>query len=105
MPNLKERYECAAGPVVRMIADFTDHTSVYMTADFGIDTSYIWNNEMYESMFDMYENGRLFRLATTEVQDQIRFKLKETAPDIFLYTGEKKELPKKKTGGCPFGFG
>jgi hypothetical protein len=38
-----------------------------------------------------------------EVQEQIRFKLMETAPDIYLYTGEKEALPNVKRG-CPFAF-
>ena len=52
-------------------------------------------------MHQLYLQGRLFRLPTTEVQEQIRFKLEETAPDLYLYTGEKAEIPKKPSG-CPF---
>ena len=84
-----------------MIADFADHTSLYITADNGIDQTLIWNNPMFNAMEDLYENGKLFRLPTTEVQDQIRFKLLETSPDLYLYTGEKKEIPVKRSG-CPF---
>ena len=52
-------------------------------------------------MEELWEAGRLFRLPTMEVQEQIRFKLMETAPDIYLYTGEKQEIP-NKSKGCPF---
>lgn len=69
LPFMKPWYEATAGPTVRMTSDFTDHTSVYLTADFGIDTSMIWGNTMIESMWQMFETGRLFRMATTEVQD------------------------------------
>ena len=40
----------------------------------------------------MYDSGQLFRLATTEVQNQTRFQMLETAPDLYLYTGEKNEI-------------
>jgi len=84
-----------------MISDFTDHTSVYMTADNGIDQSQLLNNQMYNSMEEMYNKGRMFRLPTNEIQEQIRFKLEETALDLYLYTGTKEEIPviSKK---CPF---
>jgi len=100
-PSLKDRYEASGGSIQRFIADFTDHTSVYLTMDTGVDQSLIWNNPQYNSMHSLYQSGKLFRLPTTEVQEQIRFKLEETAPDIYLYTGEKQALPKKPSG-CPF---
>jgi len=84
-----------------MIADFGDHTSVYISIDNGIDQTLLWNNPLFNAMEDLYESGKMFRLPTTEVQDQIRFKLLETASDLYLYTGEKKQLPVRKTG-CPF---
>ncbi|MFM7851913.1 MAG: hypothetical protein ACKO96_08345, partial [Flammeovirgaceae bacterium] len=66
-PNVKERYQGNGGPVFRMISDFTDHTSVYLTADNGIDQSQLLNNQMYNSMEEMYNKGRMFRLPTNEI--------------------------------------
>jgi len=101
VPYIKDRYEANAGSIVRFIADFNDHTSIYVSNDCGDDQNYIWRNSLYNSMSDFFEQGKLFRLPTEEVQDQIRFKLLETAPDLYLYTDEREELPKKKSG-CPF---
>jgi acyl-homoserine lactone acylase PvdQ len=36
-PAFKEPYESTAGAVLRFIADFSDHTSIYVTADNGVD--------------------------------------------------------------------
>ena len=36
-PNFKTLYDASAGPIVRMIADFTDPTSMYLSIDTGID--------------------------------------------------------------------
>ena len=88
-PHFKNLYEAQAGPIVRMIVDFTDHTSMYISADSGVDQSQIWNNQYTNSFDELWQAGRLFRFPTMEVQEQIRFKLMETAPDIYLYTGEK----------------
>ena len=103
IPHFKNLYEAQAGPIVRMIVDFTDHTSMYISADSGVDQSQIWNNQYTNSFDELWQAGRLFRFPTMEVQEQIRFKLMETAPDIYLYTGEKEALPNVKRG-CPFAF-
>ena len=36
-PTMKERYESSGGSIQRFIADFTDHTSLYVTMDTGVD--------------------------------------------------------------------
>jgi hypothetical protein len=103
-PFFKDRYEANGGPLVRLLADFYDHTYVGIAIDTGVDQSFIWNNWSYNAMAEDWENGRYFLMPTTEIQEQWRFKLTETAPDIFLYSGEKQPLPVVKKGGCPFGF-
>ena len=37
LPTQKERYEGSGGPIFRMISDYTDPTSVYVTPDNGVD--------------------------------------------------------------------
>ena len=37
MPNFKTLYEASAGSIVRMIADLTDPTSMYLSIDTGVD--------------------------------------------------------------------
>ena len=67
MPQFKELYDASAGPIVRIIIDFADHTSIYISADSGVDQSLIWNNQMISSFDELWQAGRLFRFPTMEV--------------------------------------
>ena len=40
---------------------------------------------MENGLVHIWEHGRYFRLATKEMADEIRFKMKETAASTFLY--------------------
>ena len=104
-PFYKERYDANAGPLIRFIADFYDHSAIGIAADCGVDQSYLWNNWLYNSMKEDWEEGKYFLLPTTEMPDMWRYKLLETGRSLYLYTGELKPLEIKTKKACPFGFG
>lgn len=69
IPVEMPRYESSGGAIIRQIVDFTDPTSFYISVDTGMDQTTLWQNKKKNDMSVMFNNGRLFRLATLEVQD------------------------------------
>jgi hypothetical protein len=74
-------YEATAATVYRQVIDLGDPTSIHIAMDLGIQQQSLQSPHRtdFKKLFD---NGRYFRLPTTELAEQVRFKLKETGETI-----------------------
>ena len=101
----KDAYLVTSGSVFRSIFDLSEPTSAYFSSDVELDQSKLYGKqELYKGLVDIWEHGRYFRLATKEMSEQIRFKLKETEESTYLHPKKVIERAEKPKGGCPFGY-
>ena len=82
----KDAYDARFGSVFRALFDMSEPTSAYFSSDVEVNQSVLYGKPALErGLVDIWENGRYFRLPTTEVAEDIRFKLKETEESTFLH--------------------
>ena len=99
----REAYSVFFGSVFRSLFDLSEPTSAYFSTDTELNQSVLYGRKKIEKgLVDIWEHGRYFRLATKEMAEEIRFKLKETEESTFLHPAIVKERPEKPKSGCPF---
>ena len=94
-------YKVLAGSTFRMVNDLADEGQVQLVTDVGSEMSSIFSSNRL-SINKEWMAGRYIRLPTSEMEDQIRYKMLKTAPVVFLFPDENGVIKEEKKHGCPF---
>ena len=88
-----------------MISDLSDNGQIQVVMDVGPETTNPLTSDHRLSINKHWQQGKYVRIPLQEMEDQVRYKMSEQAPPIFLFPDETGIVVKKKKGGCPFGYG
>ena len=94
-------YKVLAGSTFRMVNDLAYEGQVQLVTDVGSEMSSIFSSNRL-SINKEWMAGRYIRLPTSEMEDQIRYKMLKTAPVVFLFPDENGVIVEEKKHGCPF---
>lgn len=73
------------GSIFRMISDLGDPGVILLVQDIGSEQTNPFTSEYRTKVNDLFQLGKLFRLPLEELPDQVRYKMEETAPTVYLF--------------------
>ena len=68
-----------------MISDLGDPGVILLVQDIGSEQTNPFTSEYRTKVNDLFQLGKLFRLPLEELPDQVRYKMEETAPTVYLF--------------------
>ena len=88
-----------------MISDLGDDGKIELSSDMGSEQTNPFTSDFRLEINYLWQQNKFMRLPLQELPDQVRYKMKQEAPSVYLFPDDKGVVKEKPKGTCPFGYG